>query len=44
MTEAGRQPGRGLSACSQLVTAYNGTVQMVPVERGSLVRIGLPME
>ncbi|HEX7598485.1 MAG TPA: ATP-binding protein, partial [Polyangia bacterium] len=44
MTEAGRRPGRGLSVCSQLMTAYNGTVQMVPVERGSLVRIGLPME
>ncbi len=44
MTEGGRRPGRGLSMCAQLMTAYNGTVQMVPVERGSLVRIGLPME
>jgi signal transduction histidine kinase len=44
MTEAGRRPGRGLSVCAQLMTAYNGTVQMVPVERGSLVRIGFPME
>ncbi len=44
MTEAGRRPGRGLPTCVQLMAAYNGSVQMVPVERGSLVRIGLPME
>ncbi len=44
MTEPGRRPGPGLTACAQLLTTYNGTVQMVPVERGSLLRIDLPME
>ena len=44
MTGGGRRPGRGLPACAQLMVAYNGTVEMVPVERGSLVRIGLPLE
>jgi hypothetical protein len=43
MIGAGRSPGGGIPACVQLLAAYNGTVQMVPVERGSLVRIGLPM-
>jgi DNA-binding response OmpR family regulator/signal transduction histidine kinase len=40
----GRRPGQGLSACAQLMNTYGGSVQMVPVERGSLVRISLPME
>jgi signal transduction histidine kinase/CheY-like chemotaxis protein len=40
---AGRKPGRGIPACAQLLTAYRGTVQMVPAEQGSLVRIGLPL-
>lgn len=44
ITEAGRRPGRGLPACSQLMAAYGGTVEMVPVARGSLLRVGLPME
>lgn len=44
LTEAERRPGQGLSTCTQLMAAYHGTVQMVPMERGSLVRIGLPME
>jgi signal transduction histidine kinase len=43
-TEAGRRPGQGLSACAQLMGAYGGTVQILPVERGSLVRISFPME
>jgi CheY-like chemotaxis protein/signal transduction histidine kinase len=43
-SEAGRRPGRGLSVCSQVMTSYNGTVNMVPVDQGSLVRIALPME
>jgi hypothetical protein len=42
--EHGRRPGRGIPACAQLLAAYNGTVEMVSVERGSLVRIGLPMD
>ncbi|GLH72338.1 hypothetical protein GETHLI_08400 [Geothrix limicola] len=41
---SGRQPGRGLSACAQLMNAYGGTVQIIPMERGSQVRINLPME
>jgi C4-dicarboxylate-specific signal transduction histidine kinase len=44
MTGVGRRPGRGLSVCVQLMTAYHGTVQMVPVEQGSLVQIDFPLE
>lgn len=40
----GRRPGQGLPVCAQLLNAYGGTVQILPVERGSLVRISLPME
>jgi DNA-binding response OmpR family regulator len=40
----GRRPSRGLPVCAQLMSAYNGLVQMVPAEQGSLVRVGLPME
>jgi signal transduction histidine kinase len=42
--KAGRRPGSGLSACAQLMNTYNGTVQIVPLDRGSLVRISFPME
>jgi DNA-binding response OmpR family regulator/signal transduction histidine kinase len=44
VSEPGRRPGRGLPACVQLLAAYNGTVQVVPLERGSLARIGFPLE
>ena len=40
----GRRPGQGLPACAQLLNTYSGTVQILPAERGSLVRISLPME
>jgi len=40
----GRRPGQGLSACAQLLTTYSGTVQILPRDRGSLVRISLPMD
>jgi DNA-binding response OmpR family regulator/signal transduction histidine kinase len=43
-TGTGRRPSRGLSACAQLMNAYNGTVQMVPAKHGSIVRVGFPME
>ena len=43
-TEAGRRPGHGLSACVQLLNAYGGTVEILPRERGSRVRISLPLE
>ena len=43
-SEAGRSPGQGLSACAQLMNAYGGTLQIVPVKQGSLVRLSLPME
>jgi len=42
--DAGRRPGQSLPACAQLMNAYGGTVQILPAERGSLVRISLPME
>jgi signal transduction histidine kinase len=42
--KAGRRPGQGLSACAQLMNTYGGTVQIIAVERGSRVRISLPME
>lgn len=42
--DAGRRPGTGLPACAQLMNAYGGTVQILPAERGSLVRLSLPME
>ncbi len=42
--EAGRRPGHGLSGCVQLMKTYGGTVEILPMERGSLVRISLPLE
>ncbi len=42
--EAGRTPGHGLSACAQLMNAYGGTVEIVPLPKGSMVRLSLPME
>ena len=44
LNEAGRRPGQGLSACAQLMNTYNGTVEIVPMDRGSLVRISFKME
>jgi DNA-binding response OmpR family regulator/signal transduction histidine kinase len=44
LPETGRRPGQSLPACAQLMNAYGGTVQILPAERGSLVRINLPME
>jgi signal transduction histidine kinase len=44
VTGTGRRPGLGLPACAQLLNAYNGTVEIVPRPRGSLVRISFPME
>ncbi len=43
-TETGRRPGHGLSACVQLLNAYGGTVEILPRDRGSRVRISLPLE
>lgn len=43
-TGTGRVPSQGLSACAQLMNAYGGTLQIVPVKKGSLVRLSLPME
>jgi DNA-binding response OmpR family regulator len=40
----GRRPGQGLPSCAQLATAYNGQLQLVPKEQGSLLRIALPLE
>ncbi|WLT33419.1 response regulator [Geothrix sp. PMB-07] len=40
----GRTPGQGLSACAQLMNAYGGSVQIVPLKQGSLVRLSLPMD
>jgi DNA-binding response OmpR family regulator/signal transduction histidine kinase len=42
--ETGRRPGHGLSASVQLMNAYGGTVEILPLERGSRVRISLPLE
>lgn len=44
ITGAGRRPGQGLPACAQLMNAYGGTVEILPTERGSLIRISLPMD
>lgn len=41
---SGRKPGQGLPSCGQLMRAYGGAVQVLPGEKGSLVRISLPME
>lgn len=40
----GRRPGQGLPATAQLMTTYGGTVQLLPAEKGSLLRINIPME
>jgi DNA-binding response OmpR family regulator/signal transduction histidine kinase len=40
----GRHPGVGLPGCAQLMNAYGGTVQLQPAERGSIVRLSVPME
>ncbi len=42
--QGGRKPGQGLWACAQLMNAYGGTVQILPIEQGSLVRISFPMD
>jgi DNA-binding response OmpR family regulator/signal transduction histidine kinase len=39
----GRKPGDGLPSCAQLLATYGGTVQLLPLAKGSLVRLGLPM-
>jgi len=44
VTGLGRRPGAGLPACAQLMNAYGGTVEILPTERGSLLRISLPMD
>jgi signal transduction histidine kinase len=43
-SEEGRRPGIGLPVCAQLMNAYGGTVQILPAERGSLIRLSLPLE
>ena len=40
----GRQPGSGLPHCTQLLTAYGGTVNLAATDHGTIVRISLPME
>lgn len=42
--DEGRHPGIGLPVCAQLMNAYGGTVQILPAERGSLIRLSLPLE
>ncbi len=42
--EEGRRPGIGLPVCAQLMNAYGGTVQILPEERGSLIRLSLPLD
>ena len=42
--KGGRHPGIGLPVCAQLMNAYGGSVQILPADRGSLVRLNLPME
>ncbi len=44
LTGTARHPGKGLPNCRQLMNAYGGSVQIVPLAQGSLVRISLPME
>lgn len=41
--DLGRRPGAGLPACAQLMTAYGGTLQLLPTPQGSLVRLSLPI-
>ena len=43
-SDEGRHPGLGLPVCAQLMNAYGGTVQILPVERGSQIRLSLPLE
>lgn len=45
-TEPGpaRQPGTELPHCAQLLNAYGGTAHLAATERGTVVRISLPME
>ena len=42
--EAGRRPGSGLPSCAQLMTAYGGSVELLPTAQGTLVRLSLPMD
>jgi hypothetical protein len=30
--------------CAQLMNAYGGTVQILPADQGSLIRLSLPLE
>ncbi len=39
----GRAPGPGLAICSQLLTAYGGALEVLLTERGSNLRIRLPL-
>lgn len=43
-SQLGRRPGQALPACAQLMQAYGGTVEILPAEQGSLIRLGLPMD
>lgn len=40
----GRQPGAGLPACAQLIGAYRGTVQIENTDKGTRVRLSLPLD
>lgn len=40
---AGRTPGPGLAICAQLLEAYGGELEIAPAERGSNLRIRLPL-
>jgi DNA-binding response OmpR family regulator/signal transduction histidine kinase len=42
--DEGRHPGVGLPVCAQLMNAYGGTVQILPSDQGSLIRLSLPLE
>lgn len=38
-----RQPGQNLPACAQLVQAYGGRIEILARERGSLLRVSIPL-
>jgi DNA-binding response OmpR family regulator/signal transduction histidine kinase len=42
--EPSRRPGSGLPSCAHLMSAYGGTVQLLPTPQGSIVRLSIPMD
>lgn len=43
-TTPGRRPGRGLPACALVLETYGGSLELLPQDRGSLLRLTLQME